>query len=74
MWIQQSWSLTAFDRKELCQWIHLSMPDRVAQYVHMLTCRMHIFQFCLFTDIVCKVSALKSIIYQSSLITLIVFF
>jgi len=28
----------------------------------------------LFTDIVCKVSALKSIIYQLSLIILIVFF
>jgi len=32
------------------------------------------FQFYLFTDIVCKVSALKSIIYQPSLIILIVLY
>jgi len=55
------------------------MPERVYQPLcavcaHAGWQNAYIFQFYLFTDIVCKVSALKSIIYQPSLIILIVFF
>ena len=55
------------------------MPECVYQLrcaicAHAHRWNTYIFQFCLFADIVCKVSALKSIIYQSSLIILIVFF